>query len=143
MMTFNEHWSQAKKEPTVIDTLDEIVTYIGNVPNQKIHLDYPKGSNKGFGREEKLPIPFDYGEYPLLINPADNLGWDIIIVPSSSKDDTDLIPVGHVQYDNEPEKEGNDKIIVAPKGQYTSGDRDIINNFFDPIARFKPVSWYN
>ncbi len=51
MKTFNEHWSQAKKEPTVIDTLDEIVTYIGNVPNQKIHLDDPKGSSKGFGRE--------------------------------------------------------------------------------------------
>ena len=142
MKTFSEHWSQPKRTPEVVHTLDEIVTYIGNQPNQTIHLDYPKGSHKGFGREEKLPIPFDYGEYPALINPADNMGWDIIIVPSSSKNDKKLIPVGHVQYDNEPEKEGNDKIIVAPKGQYSSEDKAIIDDFFDPIDRFKSVSWY-
>ena len=85
MRLFKEHWSQPKQAPEIIPTLREIVTYIGNVPNQEINLDNPKGSYKGFGREEKIPLPFDYGEYPFLINPADNLGWDIIIVPSSSK----------------------------------------------------------
>ena len=142
MKTFNEHWSQAKKEPTVIDTLEEIVTYIKNVPDQKIYLDNPKGSYKGFGRKEKIPLPFDYGEYPNLINPADNMGWDIIIVPSSSKKDKQLIPVGHIQYDGWPEKEGNDKIIIAPSGQYTSEDKAAIDDFFDPLDRFKPVNWY-
>ena len=131
MRLFKDHWSQSKQAPEIIPTLREIVTYIGNVPNQEINLDNPKGSYKGFGREEKIPLPFDYGEYPFLINPADNLGWDIIIVPSSSKNDKKLIPVGHVH-----------KIIIAPKGQYTSHDKDIIDGFFDPLDRFKPVKWY-
>ena len=142
MRLFKEHWSQSKQVPEIIPTLREIVTYIGNVPNQEINLDSPKGSYKGFGRKKKIPLPFDYGEYPKLINPADGLGWDIIIVPSSSKNDKQLIPVGHVQYTGRPDKEGNDKIIIAPKGQYTSADKDIIDDFFDPLDRFKPVKWY-
>ena len=142
MRLFKEHWSQPKQSPEIIPTLREIVTYIGNVPNQEINLDNPKGSYKGFGRKKKIPLPFDYGEYPNLINPADNLGWDIIIVPSSSKNDKKLIPVGHVQYTGRPDKEGNDKIIIAPKGQYSSEDKEIIDDFFDPLERFKPVKWY-
>ena len=139
--TFKEHWSQPKRNKMEIPTLEEIVTYIKNVPNQKIRLDYPKGSYKGFG-EDKAPLPFDYGEYPLLTNPADDLGWDVIIVPSSSKDDKQLIPVGHIQYANRPDKVGNDKLIIAPSGQYTSEDKATIDDFFDPLDRFKPVNWY-
>ena len=142
MRLFKEHWSQSKQAPEIIPTLREIVTYIGNIPNQEINLDNPKGSYKGFGHEKKIPLPFDYGEYPLLINPADDLGWDIIIVPSSSKNDKQLIPVGHIQYTGRPDKEGNDKIIIAPEGQYTFRDKEIINDFFDPLDRFKPVKWY-
>jgi len=142
-MTFLEHWSQPKQTAEVIPTLKEIVTFIKNVSDQEINLDNPKGSYKGFGRKEKIPLPFDYGEYPLLINPADDLGWDIIIVSSSSKNDKQLIPVGHIQYTGRPDKEGNDKIIIASKGQYTSEDRDIIDGFFDPLDRFKPVKWYD
>ena len=142
MRPFLEHWSQSKQAPEIIPTLREIVTYIGNIPNQEINLDNPKGSYKGFGHEKKIPLPFDYGEYPLLINPADDLGWDIIIVPSSSKNDKQLIPVGHIQYTGRPDKEGNDKIIIAPEGQYTFRDKEIINDFFDPLDRFKPVKWY-
>jgi len=140
--TFKEHWSQLKQEATIIPTLDQIVTYIGNRPDQKIYLDNPKGSYKGFGRKERIPLPFDYGEYPNLINPADNMGWDIIIVPSSSKNDKQLIPVGHIQYDGWPEKKGNDKLIIAPSGQYTSEDKAAIDDFFDPLDRFKPVNWH-
>ena len=143
MRLFKEHWSQPKQSPEIIPTLREIVNYIGNIPNQEINLDNPKGSYKGFGREERIPLPFDYGEYPFLINPADNLGWDIIIVPSSSKNDKKLIPVGHVQYTGRPDKEGNDKIIIAPRGQYSSEDKEIIDGFFDPLDRFKPVKWYD
>ena len=143
MRLFKEHWSQPKQMPEIIPTLKEIVTYIGNVPDQEINLDNPKGSYKGFGHKKKIPLPFDYGEYPNLINPADNLGWDIIIVPSSSKNDKQLIPVGHVQYNaSRPDKKGNDKIIIAPEGQYTFRDKEIINDFFDPLDRFKPVKWY-
>ena len=111
MRLFKEHWSQSKQVPEIIPTLREIVTYIGNVPDQEIHLDNPKGSYKGFGRKKKIPLPFDYG-------------------------------VGHVQYTGRPDKEGNDKIIIAPEGQYTFRDKEIINDFFDPLDRFKPVKWY-
>ena len=142
MKTFKEHWSQPKRDKVEIPTLEEIVTLIKNVPDQLINLDNPKGSYKGFGREEKIPLPFDYGEYPNLINPADDMGWDIIIVPSSSKNDKQLIPVGYIQYDNWPEKEGNDKLIIAPSGQYTSEDKAVIDGFFDPLDRFKPVNWH-
>lgn len=124
---------------------EELVQYITDYPNQEIHLDSPKGSSKAFGRgeENKVELPFDYGEYPDIINPADNMGWDVIIVPSATKDDELLIPVGHVAYSKErPSKRGNDKIILAPQGKYTEQDKDIINNFFVDLEGFEPLTWY-
>ena len=77
------------------------------------------------------------------INPADNMGWDQIIVPSATKDDELLMPVGHVEYSKERrDKQGNDKIIIAPNKQYTEEDRAIIDGFFTNLEGFQPVRWY-
>jgi len=71
------------------------------------------------------------------------MGWDLIIVPSATKDDKNLIPVGFVTYNNEkPHKIGNDKIIIAPGTIYTKDDKEIIEDFFDELSYFNPVEWY-
>jgi len=132
-------------EQTVVSTRDEIVDFISQNPNQKINLDNPKGSRKAFGRgkKNKVELPFDYGEYPDIINPADNMGWDIIIVPSATERHPNLVPVGHIAYSKDrPAKVGNDKIIIAPDGEYHPADLEIINNFFQDLGGFDPIMWY-
>jgi len=133
------------KDTIVIPTRVEIVRYITTSPHQEIYLDSPRGTSKAFGRgkENKVELPFDYGEYSGIINPADDMGWDIIIVPSATVDDELLIPVGHVAYSpDRPKKVGNDKIIIAPSGQFSSTDQRIINDFFADLEGFEPVQWY-
>ena len=131
--------------PGLIPTREELVKYITEYPSQNIFLDNPRGSSKAFGRgeENKVQLPFDYGEYPGIINPADNMGWDLIIVPSATKDSELLMPVGHVEYEKDRrDKLGNDKIIIAPSRQYTEEDRAIIDDFFRTLKGFEPVRWY-
>ena len=144
MKQIMENWRKyVTHEPSVVPTREGMVDFITNNPNQKIHLDSPKGSVKGFGKTNKIPLPFDYGEYPDIINPADNMGWDLIIVPSATKDDELLMPVGHVEYQKDRrDKLGNDKIIVAPSQQYSEEDRSIIDDFFSNLQGFESVRWY-
>ena len=131
------------EESSVVSTRKEVVDLLTSNPNQEIYLDNPKGSLKGFGRTEKVALPFDYGEWPDLINPADDMGWDLIIVPSATKDDESLVPVGHVEYSEERlDKQGNDKIIIAPDKLYTKEDKAIINGFFNGLEGFEPPRWY-
>ena len=82
------------------------------------------------------------------------MGWDVIIVPSSSERNLNLLPVGHVQYYEEDdiwEKVGkekpenislNTKIILANDGNYYIDDKNIIEDFFEQLIQFKPVVWY-
>jgi hypothetical protein len=133
---------------------EEVIEIIKNNSNYEIYLDNPKGTTKKFGGLEPKILPFDYGEWPDLINPADNMGWDLIIVPSSTKNDENLTPVGVVDYLADPEiwkKVGkkmkndvaaNSKIIIAPDGEYSQEDIQIIDDFFDSLIQFKPVSWF-
>jgi len=142
-----ERWGRFLHEnaPIAIRRRDEIVQYILANPDQRISLDNPKYTSKAFGRgeENKIELPFDYGEYPDIINPADGDGWDIIIVPSATQDDELLIPVGHVAYSlDRPKKVGNDKIIIAPSGKFSSADQKIIDDFFAALEGFEPVRWY-
>jgi|TARA_R110000824_G_scaffold144903_1_gene313072 hypothetical protein len=139
-----EAWRKfAVDELSVVPTREAMVDFLTQNPHQEIHLDSPKGSTKGFGRTEKVALPFDYGEYPGIINPADNMAWDLIIVPSATKDDELLMPVGHVEYSKDRrDKLGNDKIIIAPSKQYTEEDRAIIDGFFTNLEGFQPVRWY-
>jgi len=144
MKQIMENWRKySADEPTVVPNRVEMVNFLSLNPEQEIHLDNPKGSKKGFGRTEKVALPFDYGEYPDIINPADNMGWDLIIVPSATKDDELLMPVGHVEYSrSRRDKQGNDKIIIAPSTQYTEEDKAIIDNFFGALEGFETVRWY-
>jgi hypothetical protein len=144
MKQIMENWRKySADEPTVVPNRVEVVNFLSLNPEQEIHLDNPKGSKKGFGRTEKVALPFDYGEYPDIINPADNMGWDLIIVPSATKESTLLMPVGHVEYSKDRrDKQGNDKIIIAPSTQYTEEDKAIIDNFFAGLEGFETVRWY-
>ena len=144
MKQIMENWRKySADEPSVVPNRVEMVNFLSLNPEQKIHLDSPKGSVKGFGKTNKTPLPFDYGEYPDIINPADNMGWDLIIVPSATKESELLMPVGHVEYRKvRRDKIGNDKIIIAPSRQYTEEDRVIIEDFFNSLEGFEPVRWY-
>ena len=123
---------------------DSMLDFIRKNPKQRIIIDSPKGYKKGFGNETKLPLPFDYGEYPDYINPADNMGWDIIICPSCTLNDL-LLPVGVARYKTGIPKEGNDKIILSKDGKVSAKDKKIINDFFKELNsirnRFQPIEW--
>ena len=78
------------EEKKSINTKEELIDLIKKDPDQKIYLDNPKGTTKKFGGVDPITLPFDYGEYPEIINPADGMGWDIIIVPGSTEENKDL-----------------------------------------------------
>jgi hypothetical protein len=132
----------ASKEGRIIHTKEKLFKFLENRPDQPIKVDYPKGSMKGFAGVDAL-IPFDYGEWPALINPADDMGWDLIVVPTATGHTKNMKPVGYVNYDSDikSHKKGNDKIIVAPSAIYSKEDKDIIDNFFNPIEHFEEVVW--
>jgi hypothetical protein len=116
----------------------------------KINIDSPKGSKKGFGDKKKI-LPFDYGEIVGIINPADNMGWDIIFPPSQRPSGKKLTAVGIVKINEDKDiwKEkanmsppiGNDKIIVSIDGKIKEEDKETINDFFNTMWQFKKVKW--
>jgi len=138
-----------------INSKEELIDIIKQDPDKEIYLDNPKGTTKKFGGAEPRKLPFDYGEYTELINPADDMGWDIIVLPGSTKDDTGLLPVGHVSYhDGEeiwkeherqiPENIGdNHKILIAKNGKYSGAAKKTIEDFFNGLWQFKEVVWYD
>tara|TARA_R100000664_G_scaffold1195_1_gene3168 strand:- start:7968 stop:8399 length:432 start_codon:yes stop_codon:yes gene_type:complete len=143
MQQLFEAWRIYESTNITVDTRDDIIKLINKNPNYNIHLDKPKGTFKSFGRPTKVKMPFDYGEYPDLINPADNMGWDVVIVPSATKDDSNLKPAGYLAYKDGSGKEGNDKIILAPFGtRYTEEDKELITSFFAELEKFEPATWF-
>ena len=71
------------------------------------------------------------------------MGWDLIIVPTATATDDDLVPVGYVAYnENKPTAMFNDKIILAPSQNYTSADREAIDNVFKSMDYFDNPVWY-
>lgn len=137
-----------------IDSFEDLVQI--NLDLSEVFLDNPIGSKKGFG-SKKRELPFDYGEFSKFINPSDNMGWDIIVVPSNStgvvnQDKHDYVIVGIVEV-NEDEKTwkekakknppyGNHKVIVANFGEYSEEDEEIINNFFKNMWQFKNPKFF-
>lgn len=136
-----------KKEE--IKTIEKLFKKLKSNPSPKVHLDNPMGTKKGFG-DKKRELPFDYGEFSEWINPADNMGWDIILPPSNRKQDN-LIPVGVLKINddkkiwkekaNKSPPTGNDKIIVANNGDISAKDIQIIEDFFSNMWQFKKIKW--
>lgn len=140
---YNFDWGLlGEDDKMIVPTRKGIIDYVRENPKQKINLDNPKGSIKNFAGQTKIKLPFDYGEWVDLINPEDNMGWDLIIVPSATKDDEDLVPVGYAAYNEKiPEAMGNDKIIIAPNKKYSQQDRKVIEDVFSKMDYFDPVVW--
>jgi hypothetical protein len=156
MKTILENWREyLTEEKKIINSKEKLIKIVNDNPDQEIFLDNPKGTTKKFGGVDPIELPFNYGEYPELINPADGMGWDIVIVPSSNEDDKDLLPVGHVSYSGDEEEweenssrempkdlVDNHKIIVASGGNYTAEDKTLITSFFKQRWQFEEVAWY-
>lgn len=123
-----------------------------------IVIDYPKGSYKGFGDENnKVKLPFDYGELPQFLNESDGVGWDIVIAPSSCLRD-DLKPVGVAIVNTNIEEWkrrtpnskklleenpiGNDKIIFSKDGRISKKDKKILEDFFGKLWQFERTEWF-
>jgi len=151
-----ESWKKflIEKKQT-IKTKAELIDLLKKDPDQKIFLDNPKGTTKKFGGVDPIELPFDYGEYPELINPADGMGWDFIIIPGSTENDKDLTPVGHVSYTGNKEEwaenttrempaglKGNHKIFVASGGRLSADGKKIIEDFFKERWQFEDPEWY-
>ena len=64
--------------------ISEVLKYLDENPGKFIFLDNPEGTEKRFGKKNYRKMPFHYGEFIEINNPADDMGWDIVIVPSSS-----------------------------------------------------------
>jgi hypothetical protein len=134
----------------IIKTPKELFRFLKENEDLKINIDSPKGSKKGFGDKKKV-LPFDYGEIVGVINPSDDMGWDIIFPPSKEPKGKTLLPVGIVRVNDDKDlwKEkanmsppiGNDKIIISNDGKISEEDKNIISDFFNPMWQFKKVKW--
>lgn len=139
----------ADKKKT-IETTKDLFKFIKNNEDLKINIDSPKGSKKGFGQKKRV-LPFDYGEIVKAINPADNMGWDIIFPPSQKPTGKKLIPLGIIKVNddkllwkekaNKSPPIGNDKIIVSPDGKISEEDKRVIGDFFDSMWQFEKIKW--
>lgn len=160
----------APHEEVDIEGVDNAIDYIKENKGLFIYLDNPAGTKKRFGQKNLLKMPFHYGEFTEINNPSDDMGWDVVIVPSAEREASispvphvpanhDLTPVGYIPVndsqeewtertksdalpDGKPAPIGNDKIILAPNGDFTDEDKRIINNFFDKLWNFKEVVWF-
>lgn len=134
----------------IIKTPKALFGFLREHEDLKINIDSPKGSKKGFG-DKKRVLPFDYGEIIGVINPADDMGWDIIFPPSKAPKGKTLLPIGIVRVNDDKDlwKEkanmsppiGNDKIIVSNDGKISEEDKNIISDFFEPMWQFKKIKW--
>jgi len=143
-------YSKDEMKKKVVKNKEDLFKILLSDSNPKYYIDSPMGSKKGFG-DKKRVLPFDYGELSNYINPADDMGWDIIIPPSNGELSS-IKPIGVVEVNDDPKiwKEkadrkppiGNDKIIVSNDGNISKEDKKIIEDFFSTMWQFKKIKWY-
>ena len=114
------------------------------------------GQKRDFAGMDEKELPFAYGEIPNYVNPADDMGWDVILLPSTwGCTRSELAPVGILRYNRDvnfwntlpgDDPIGNDKILLGkrvedydgqPKGEYTKNDLDVLSNFFGGTEVFE------
>ncbi len=137
-------------EKVIVNNKEDFFAYLEGTNITNVNIDSPKGSKKGFGGKKRV-LPFDYGEAVGIINPADDMGWDVIFPPSQKPDGGKLVPIGivavnddvHVWKENANKLPpiGNDKIIVSNDGKISKDDKKIISDFFDGMWQFKKIKW--
>lgn len=118
------------------------------------------GEKRDFAGMEEKELPFAYGEIPNYINPVDDMGWDVILLPStlgSTKDE--LAPVGILRYNRDvdywdtfpgDDPIGNDKILLGKKeeylgverGIYTHDDAEVLDEFFGNTEAFEQANFF-
>ena len=153
-----ENWREYLTEDKRTISFDEVIELLRNDPDQERSLDFRAGEgHKSWGGvfDPQILVPFDYGEFPELINVADNMGWDFIVARDSNVEDKNLQPVGHISYyedkelwdshgiDDMPENVGgNSKIVLANDGDISAGDKAHLTEYFGPMWQFKEPEWY-
>ena len=147
-----------------IDGIDNALKHLDENRGLFIYLDNPMGSTKRFGKDH-IKMPFHYGEFTEIVNPADDMGWDLVIAPSACEEDVNHIKSGHnleaVGYvpvnededvwaketaskDNPNGKKppfGNHKIILAPNKAIENKDKNEIEDFFEDMWQFDEIVW--
>lgn len=130
----------------------------GGLPDLKI--EKMPGEKREFTGMEEKELPFAYGEIPNYTNPADDMGWDVILLPSTWGCNRDeLMPVGILRYNRDvdywdtlpgDDPIGNDKILLGkrgkdsigdPRGEYTHEDAEKLHEFFDNTEAFEAASF--
>lgn len=115
----------------------------------RIRIESKRNTARRWGVEE--PMPFDYGDIPDYINPADGMGWDIIVSPDSDSSNKNLRIAGIVKVkDNalkypppEGNKPGNHKLILAINGRMSNDAIQTIKRWFKQTKSFQPPEIYN
>lgn len=111
---------------------------------------YPIKIEKNIGEEYfNDVIPFYYGEYPTFINPADNMGWDVIVISNDKNFDNltcqGIVPIDEnanlipKPYGNKP---GNHKLILS-KQPLSLEEKDMINAFFKEKKAFSQPVYFD
>jgi hypothetical protein len=131
-----------------IVTFEEVIDILtDHLPRLKIE------ELKNVGRKwgSPNPIPFDYGELPDLINPADNMGWDVIIAPDADKNHKFLRITGYVPVNDNAHlipppngnKPGNHKLILGEFGKTSNGSMIKLKKWFQDLNQFDDIVFLN
>lgn len=112
-----------------------------------VFIESKKGTIQKWNKN--IPIPFDYGEIPGYLNPADNMPWDILVAPTSSTENLLISGVVLVKPDanklnrKEGNKPGNHKLILSSNGILTPKDKNILNEYFSDLKAFESPKYYD
>lgn len=130
------------------DVSYEKIIEIGRKTPLNIKIEKHRGTYMRWNKN--VIARFDYGDVVDMVNQVDNMGWDIIIVPSSSAKDTNLLIVGVVEVkpdaDAIPFPEGNipgnHKLLLAQDGKINQNDIDHLTYYFSTTKPFLPPKFF-